>query len=77
MKKEYNFKDGVRGQFYRPKKVQKTLRLDPDVLGYYVKLSHQEGIPYQTLINLTLRKFAVEGGILSITGGPQKSTKRR
>jgi len=57
--------------------VQKTLRLDPDVLGYYVKLSHQEGIPYQTLINLTLRKFAVEGGVLSITGGPQKSTKRR
>lgn len=77
MKKEYDFKKGVRGQFYRPKKIQKTLRLDPDVLGFYVKLSQKEGIPYQTLINLTLRKFAVEGGILSITGGPQKPTRRR
>jgi len=77
MKKEYSFKKGVRGQFYRPKKVQKTLRLDPDVLEYYVKLSHEEGIPYQTLINLTLRKFAVEGGILSISGGPRKAARRR
>ena len=77
MKKEYDFKNGVRGQFYRPKKVQKTLRLDPDVLGYYVKLSQREGIPYQTLINLTLRKFAVEGGILSIAGGPHKTARRR
>ncbi len=77
MKKEYNFKNGVRGEFYRPKKIQKTLRLDPDVLGYYINLSQKEGIPYQTLINLTLRKFAVEGGVLSISGGPQKRPKRR
>lgn len=77
MKKEYNFKNGVRGQFYRPKKVQKTLRLDPDVLGYYIKLSQHEGIPYQTLINLTLRKFAVEGGVLTIAGGTQKIDRRR
>ena len=77
MKREYNFKTGVRGKFFRPKKVQKTLRLDPDVLGYYVKLSHEEGIPYQTLINLTLRKFAVEGGVLNITGGPRKAARRR
>lgn len=67
MKKEYNFKKGVRGKFYRSNKVQKTLRIDADVLGFYQALAKKEGIPYQTLINLTLRKFAVEGGELVIS----------
>ena len=67
MKKEYSFKGGVRGKFHRPNKVQKTLRLDPDVLNFYIGLSAKEGIPYQTLINLTLRKFATEGGFLTIS----------
>jgi len=66
MKKEYNFKGGVRGKFYRKKKVQKTLRLDADVLAFYKELAEKEGIPYQTLINLTLKKFAGEGGGLII-----------
>lgn len=68
MKKEYNFSKGVRGKFYRPKKVQKTLRLDKDVLSYYQKIAQHYGIPYQTLINLTLKKFAAEGD--SIVLGP-------
>jgi uncharacterized protein (DUF4415 family) len=67
MKKEYNFKKGVRGKFYRPKKVQKTLRIDADILDFYQVLARKEGIPYQTLINLTLRKFAGEGGELVIS----------
>jgi len=66
MRKEYSFKNGVRGRFYRPNKVQKTIRLDPDVLDFYIQLSEQEGIPYQTLIGITLRKFAQEGGTLTI-----------
>lgn len=72
MKKEYNFKEGVRGKFHRPNKVQKTLRFDPDVLDFYIRLAEREGIPYQTLINLTLRKFATEGGVLSISSVPRK-----
>jgi len=67
MKKEYDFKEGIRGKFFRPKKVQKTLRLDADLIVFYKRLAHKEGIPYQTLINLTLRKFAGEGGDLVIT----------
>jgi uncharacterized protein (DUF4415 family) len=70
MKKEYDFKDGVRGRFHPPNKIQKTLRLDPDVLDFYISLSEKEGIPYQTLINLTLRKFATEGGVLNIASSP-------
>ena len=60
MKKEYDFSRGIRGKFYRPQKIQKTLRLDKDVLDYYQKMAKNNGIPYQTLINLSLRKFAAE-----------------
>lgn len=60
MKKDYNFSKGVRGKFYRPKKVQKTLRLDKAVLDFYQHMAQENGIPYQTLINLTLKKFAAE-----------------
>lgn len=60
MKKEYDFSAGVRGKFYRASKVQKTIRLDRDILEYFQKMSEKNGIPYQTLINLTLRKFAAE-----------------
>ena len=67
MRKEYNFKNGVRGRFSKTNKVQKTLRLDGDVIEFYKKLAAKEGIPYQSLINLTLRKFAAEGGILTIS----------
>lgn len=66
MKKEYNFAKGVRGKFYRPKKIQKTIRLDQDTLEYYQKMAEKSGIPYQTLINLTLKKFAAEGGEIVI-----------
>ena len=67
MRKEYSFKGGVRGKFSKPNKVQKTLRIDFDVLEFYKKLGLKEGIPYQSLINLTLRKFAAEGGVLTIS----------
>lgn len=67
MKKEYNFSKGIKGKFYRPKKVQKTIRIDADILDFYQELAEKEGIPYQTLMNLTLRKFAGEGGELVIS----------
>lgn len=67
MKKEYSFKNGQRGKFHRPKKVQRTIRLDADVLAFCQELSAQEGIPYQTLINLILRKFAMEEGQIVIS----------
>ena len=34
MRKEYSFKGGVRGKFSKPNKVQKTLRIDFDVLEF-------------------------------------------
>lgn len=80
MKKEYAFLEGVRGRFYRPKKVQRTLRLDADILEYFERMSSTAGIPYQTLINLSLRKFANEDGTIILSGSkksPSKSAKAR
>jgi uncharacterized protein (DUF4415 family) len=73
MKKEYSFKDGVRGKFFRPQKVQKTLRLHKDVLEFFQKMSVESGIPYQTLINMSLRKFSNEESELVISV-PKKKT---
>ncbi|MFH1262847.1 MAG: BrnA antitoxin family protein [Pseudomonadota bacterium] len=66
MKKEYDFSKGVRGRFHRPKKIQKTIRIDEGVLKFYQRLAKKVGVPYQTLINLTLRKFSAERGLLII-----------
>ncbi len=73
MKKEYDFSSGERGRFHRPRRVQRTLRLDEDVLIFFEEMAVSAGVPYQTLINLTLRKFAVEDGEIVIT---TKKTKR-
>ena len=37
MKEEYDFSDGMRGRFYKPKKVPVTLRLDDDIILYFKK----------------------------------------
>ena len=55
MKQEYNFSKGVRGKFFRPTKVQKTIRLDQDIIEYFQDLAKQKKTGYQTLINSTLR----------------------
>ena len=53
---EYDFSDGVRGRFYKPKKIPTTLRLDNDIILYFKKLASEQKVPYQTLINALLRK---------------------
>lgn len=55
MRREYDFSGGVRGKFYRPRKVQKTLRLDADVVQYFQARAREELRGYQTLINEALR----------------------
>ncbi len=32
MQDEYDFSDGIRGRFYKPKKIPTSLRLDNDIL---------------------------------------------
>ncbi|MBN2824151.1 MAG: BrnA antitoxin family protein [Campylobacterales bacterium] len=56
MQEEYDFSGGVRGRFYKPKKVPTTLRLDDDIILYFKKRASEQKVPYQTLINALLRK---------------------
>jgi predicted DNA binding CopG/RHH family protein len=56
IKDEYDFSGGVRGRFYKPKKIPTTLRLDDDIILYFKKRASEEKVPYQTLINALLRK---------------------
>ncbi|HHD79396.1 MAG TPA: hypothetical protein ENK98_07180 [Epsilonproteobacteria bacterium] len=56
MEDDYDFSGGVRGRFYKPKKVPTTLRLDDDIILYFKKKASEQKVPYQTLINAFLRK---------------------
>jgi uncharacterized protein (DUF4415 family) len=57
LKEEYDFSKGVRGRFYRPKKISTSMRLDNDILLYLKKIASEKKIGYQTLINNILREF--------------------
>jgi len=54
---EVDFSKGVRGRFYRPKKVSTTLRLDNDLLLYFKKMAAEKKTGYQTLISEALREY--------------------
>ena len=43
-----------------------NIRLDEDILDYFNRMAKKTGIPYQTLINMCLRKFANEESKLVI-----------
>ena len=38
LKEEYDFSKGVRGRFYRPRKISTSMRLDNDILLYLKKI---------------------------------------
>ena len=49
-----------------------TIRFDEDVISYFRTLSEQEGIPYQTLMNLFLR-YCKEQGLKPKTNWKKRS----
>ena len=57
MKAEYDLKKmkSRKNPYARRLKKQITLRLDPEVIEYFKQKSEENGIPYQTLINLYLQ----------------------
>ena len=57
MKKEYDLsKMKARKNPYASKlKKPVTMRLSEDVIGYFKSMSEENGVPYQSLINLYLR----------------------
>ena len=58
MRKEYDFSKAKKNPYARKLKRQVTIRLEPEVIEYFKELATQNGIPYQTLINLFLRDCA-------------------
>ncbi len=66
MRKSYGFSDSVKNPYARRLKKQITIRLDEDTINYFKELSEEQGIPYQSLINLYLRDCATEQKKLEI-----------
>lgn len=58
MKKEYNFSKGKKNPYTTGLKKQVTIRLDAETISYFKRLSEDNGIPFQILINLYLRDCA-------------------
>lgn len=74
MKKEYDFRYGVRGAFLPPTagKTRITIRLDDEVLEWFRQQCEEAGGgSYQTLINQALRQY------ISATEEPLEETLRR
>jgi len=57
---EYDFSQGIRGRFFRPKKVTTTIRIDNDILLFFKKLATEKKSAYQTLMNEALREYLKE-----------------
>lgn len=66
MKKEYDFSKADKNPYARLLKKQVTIRLDEETVKYFKDLAAEDGIPYQTLINLYLRDCAASGRKLSM-----------
>ncbi len=62
IEKEYDFSKGIRGRFYRPRKVATTIRLDDDILLYFKKFATERKTGYQTLLNNALREYVKKAG---------------
>lgn len=63
MQDEYDFSDGIRGRFYKPKKIPTSMRLDNDILIFLKKQAGEKKIAYQTLINNLLREYMQKEGL--------------
>ena len=63
MKKEYNLKNGTRGQIVQQKgKTRITIYLDNDVIEEFRNRADRAGYGYQTMINDALRQYIEKSG---------------
>jgi uncharacterized protein (DUF4415 family) len=61
MREHYDFSSmkGKKNPYIKYLKQPVTIRLDTDSVEYFKSLSEESNIPYQTLINLYLRGYAI------------------
>jgi len=60
MKAEYDFTNSKPNPYLKKLKKQISIRLDIDTIVYFKRLSEENGIPYQNLINLYLADCALK-----------------
>ncbi len=70
MRDEYDFSGGQPNPYASRVKRSVTIRLDETTIEYFKQLAADEGIPYQTLINLYLRDCAANARRLAMTWKP-------
>ena len=58
MKKEYDFTKAIKNPYVKKLKRKISMNVDEDVIDYYKKESVNTGVPYQTLMHLTLKQCA-------------------
>ena len=63
LKDNYDFTDGIRGRFYKPKKIPVSMRLDNDILIFLKKQASEKKIAYQTIINNVLKEHMQTSGL--------------
>ena len=73
MRKEYDFSKSKKNPYAAGLKKQVTMRLDADIIDYFRALSDDNGIPYQTLINLYLRECALKHRKLRMEWAPEEN----
>ena len=71
MKKEYDFSKARKNPYINALKKQITIRLDTETINYFKRLSDDNEIPYQTLINLYLRDCAQKHKKLNVQWTPK------
>lgn len=69
MKKQYDFSKAKKNPYIDSLKQQLTIRLDAETIKYFKELAGDNGIPYQTLINLYLRDCAQKHKKLNMEWG--------
>ena len=72
MKKEYNFSKAKKNPYIHHLKKQITLRIDAETINYFKHISEDNGIPYQTLINLYLRDCAEKHRKINVAWSSKK-----
>jgi predicted DNA binding CopG/RHH family protein len=74
MRTDYDFSKARKNPYAKKLKRSVTIRLDGPTIDYFKSLSAENGIPYQTLINLYLRECAQTQKRLSMKWRPAAKT---
>ena len=67
MREEYDFINAKKNPYSKRLKKQITINIDTETIEYFKQLSSNNGIPYQTLINLYLADCASNKRQLAIS----------